>query len=60
MRAVEKVMGQKRCLYHLTQATWRKIQDLGLRQLYPYQRRSKDVCFFLIMSLENTLSDIAA
>ena len=60
MRAVEKVTGKKRCLYHLTQATWRKIQDLGLRQLYrTSDQRSKDVCF-LNMSLENTFNDIAA
>ena len=37
----------KGCFYHLTQATWRKIQELGLTQLYKGSEEFKTFCGML-------------
>ena len=47
VRAVSSVLGDQvtvqGCFYHLTQSTWRKVQDLGLTQRY---KDSEDVKLF--------------
>ena len=47
MNAVKNILGDDiithGCFYHLTQATWRKIQNLGLTALY---KESEDIRMF--------------
>ena len=37
-------MVNKGCFYHLTQSTWRKIQSLGLTQLYKDREDIRQFC----------------
>jgi hypothetical protein len=55
-RAVTAVFGRhinhQGCFYHLTQASWRQIQQLGLVPLY--KNDSTDSSFFLLTPLDDT------
>ena len=47
-QALRRVIGQdvhvQGCFYHLTQSTWRKIQDLGLTGIYNEDEEFKLIC----------------
>ena len=51
MNAVHMVFGShvecKGCFYHLTQSTWRKVQELGLATLYKNDQHFKHFCGML-------------
>ncbi|KAG7157461.1 putative Inosine-5'-monophosphate dehydrogenase 1b-like 14 [Homarus americanus] len=51
IKAVSSVFGEhttvQGCFYHLTQSTWRKIQDLGLVPLYKSNENVKKFCGML-------------
>ncbi|KAG7155548.1 hypothetical protein Hamer_G023228 [Homarus americanus] len=51
IKAVSSVFGKhttvQGCFYHLTQSTWRKIQDLGLVPLYKSNENVKKFCGML-------------
>ena len=47
LRAIAAVFGRdssKGCFYHLTQSTWRKVQDLGLAQQYTSNEEFRLFC----------------
>ena len=48
IKATQHILGQhvvnKGCFYHLTQSTWRKIQSLGLTQLYKDREDIRQFC----------------
>ena len=51
INAVQVVFGNgihfQRCFYHLTQSTWRKVQELGLTELYTNDVNFKNACGML-------------
>jgi hypothetical protein len=51
IKAIPSVLGQhvstRACFYHLTQSTWRKVQDLGLTQDYKTNDEVKLFCGML-------------
>ena len=48
------------CYYHLTQSTWRKIQDLGLVELYRSRESIRQFCGMLDGLALLAVSDVAA
>lgn len=50
-QALKSVFGEdlriQGCFYHLTQATWRKVQELGLSELYKTDENFRHICGML-------------